>query len=382
MPQELPGRIIITSHPIFFFLSFSPIFFTFAPNFVKNILNLEVSSNISEKLLDRWEAFVEAHPHGSVLQSRFLYDLFEATRNFEPVMVYCTENDELVGIVLSVLIREADGIKGLFSSRLVVYGGPLISMEHPERSEIFSLMLRNLIHLTQRKAIFTQLRASFDLSGFDKIFTGSGFHWYPRLNLLINTSDPDQVLSGMSAARMRQVRKSLRNGATVVEPDSLRQIHDFYEILRKLYRERIKKPLPDLSFFEAFYNKVRHDKKGKIFLVLYEEKVIGGILCPFMVNKAMFEWYVCGLDEKYKSRGIYPSVLTTWAAIDFAVGNNIRIFDFMGLGKPDIKYGVRDFKLKFGGQVVNYGRYIRINRPVLYWISELGYNLLALFKKI
>ena len=80
---------------------------------------------------------------------------------------------------------------------------------------------------------------------------------------------------------------------------------------------------------------------GKVFLISYEGRIIGGIMCPFFPGKGVYEWYVCGLDEEYKSSGVYPSVLATWAAIDFAMCNDFELFDFMGVGIPGVPYGVR-----------------------------------------
>jgi len=74
--------------------------------------------------------------------------------------------------------------------------------------------------------------------------------------------------------------------------------------------------------------------------------------------------------------------MATWAAIDYALKNNIKAFDFMGVGVPDKDYGVRDFKAKFGGEQVNYGRFGRINNKFLYAITEIGFNLLALLRRI
>jgi lipid II:glycine glycyltransferase (peptidoglycan interpeptide bridge formation enzyme) len=91
---------------------------------------------------------------------------------------------------------------------------------------------------------------------------------------------------------------------------------------------------------------------------------------------------VCGLDADYRSRGIFPSVLATWAAIEHGAASDCAIFDFMGVGKPDEPYGVRDFKMRFGGTVVNYGRYIRINNQLKYAVAELGYNFLTWLKKV
>ncbi|MEE4256726.1 MAG: GNAT family N-acetyltransferase, partial [Bacteroidales bacterium] len=149
-----------------------------------------------------------------------------------------------------------------------------------------------------------------------------------------------------------------------------------------------RKPLADWSFFESFYNQSAprttnrepHTGIGIIRLIRFNDRIIGGILAPVFENKCIYEWYVCGLDREYTAQ--YPSVLATWAAIDYAAQNGIECFDFMGVGRPNIPYGVRDFKARFGGEEVNYGRLTRINNRLLYHIAELGYNVLALFKKI
>ncbi|MCK5059499.1 MAG: peptidoglycan bridge formation glycyltransferase FemA/FemB family protein, partial [Candidatus Aminicenantes bacterium] len=80
-------------------------------------------------------------------------------------------------------------------------------------------------------------------------------------------------------------------------------------------------------------------------------------------------------DGQYN--GIYPSVLATWAAIDYALKKGLRYFDFMGAGKPDQDYGVREFKSKFGGRLVNYGRFERINNKPLYLLGKLGLKVLG-----
>jgi len=103
-------------------------------------------------------------------------------------------------------------------------------------------------------------------------------------------------------------------------------------------------------------------------------------LSPVLPGKVIYEWYICGLDAEFKN--VYPSILATWAAIDYANKNNIQMFDFMGVGVPGKDYGVREFKSKFGGEMVNFGRFGRVNNKFLYGITEMGFNLLALLKKI
>ena len=113
---------------------------------------------------------------------------------------------------------------------------------------------------------------------------------------------------------------------------------------------------------------------GKYLLVKYRDKVIGGMMCPVFADKAIYEWYVCGLDEEYKEQ--YPSVMATYAAISYAKQNGIPMFDFMGAGVPDKPYGVRDFKMEFGGELVEHGRYLHVRKPLLYMIGKWGVKVL------
>jgi serine/alanine adding enzyme len=44
-------------------------------------------------------------------------------------------------------------------------------------------------------------------------------------------------------------------------------------------------------------------------------------------------------------------------------------------GKPEEEYGVRDFKAKFGGYLVNFGRNIHVHKPTWLGISKFGYQI-------
>ncbi|MDW7681251.1 MAG: peptidoglycan bridge formation glycyltransferase FemA/FemB family protein [bacterium] len=125
------------------------------------------------------------------------------------------------------------------------------------------------------------------------------------------------------------------------------------------------------AFFKSFFEK---KDLGKYFLIQFNSKIIGGIMCP-IYKGTIYEWFVCGLDGQIDN--VYPSVLATWAPIAYAANSGLKYFDFMGAGKPDDEYGVREFKSKFGGELVNYGRFVRINNPFLYNIGKIGLKVLG-----
>lgn len=359
-----------------------------------------VSSNIPHKV---WQQFIDAHPRGTAFQSPEMYALFEATDKFRPLVLGAFDhNDHLCGLLMGVFIYEKNGWAKLLSSRFVVYGGPLLSGDENQQQKTLELLLQALVKQTKHKALFIQFRSFYDLKPLIPVFNKYNFNYLDRLNYIIDTRNRETAIAKISESRRRQIRKGMEKGAKIIEPVSIDQVRAFYDILYRLYRYKIRKPLPDWSFFENFHALAKGQQNtgttrlpwqapehpgpepnnhiGIIRLIVYDNTVIGGILAPVFKKKCIYEWYVCGLDREYKDQ--YPSVLATWAGLEYAIENNIQAFDFMGVGKPGREYGVRDFKARFGGELVNYGRITRINNRFLYSIAELGYNVLALFKKI
>lgn len=86
----------------------------------------------------------------------------------------------------------------------------------------------------------------------------------------------------------------------------------------------------------------------------------------------MYGWYG-GVDRAYASYN--PGELLMWHILKWGAENGYRLYDFGGAGKPNKEYGVRDFKAKFGGELVCYGRNTCVHAPFWLRLSELGYNV-------
>jgi len=343
-------------------------------------MQFTATTNINKISVPEWDSFIKNHPNRTVFQSSEILELFEGSENFKPVPVQVSLNGKIAGILLGVIIKEYSGMIGFFTSRTVIYGGPLIDPALNDKPQVIDFLLKELIKEVKNKSIFIQFRNFFNWTDYKDVFTQNGFNYLERLNYLVDTTSEVDTRRRISSSKLRQVKKGLKAGAEIIEPENTEQVREFYDILYYLYKYKVKKPLPKWSFFEGFYKQTQNNKLGIIRLVRYNGKIIGGILSPVTKDKVIYEWYICGLDQEY--RQVYPSVLATWAAIDYALKNDIKKFDFMGVGVPDKDYGVRDFKSKFGGELVNYGRFGRINNQFLYAITEIGFNILALLRKI
>ena len=287
------------------------------------------------------------------------------------VETFCCEvrrGDALKGRIAGYIQKDGGRVKGFLSRRAVVNGGPMLAADitGSEIAELLSLCRRTL----KGKAIYVEFRNFEDYSAYRRLFEQNGFAYLPHYNFHVDTASADTVERNLGKSRKRDIRTSLRDGASVGPAQNLVEVRQLYGILERLYRTRVKTPLFPLSFFERLYAA----PFGRFLLVRYNGKVIGGTVCV-AGDGVMYEWFACGEDGVYKN--IYPSTLATYAGIQEAVACRCRRFDMMGAGAPgDGGYGVRDFKAKFGGELVEHGRFRCVLDRPLFAIGNIGVKIL------
>ena len=316
---------------------------------------------------DQWMELLISSPFSSPFQSPEYYTFINSINDFKAEVYAVAQKSKLTGLIV-VTIQKEKGVKGYFSRRGIIYGGPLLTGSGKKDAEY---LLKNTVKLLKKKVIYIEFRNYFDYSAFKTEFINNKFDYQPWLNYHLDTSDESQMIARVSSSRMLQIRKALKAGVKVTEAESVEDVITFFKILSNLYKKRVRKPLPDQEFFIEFYRQ----GIGKFFLVKYQDKIIGGIMCPIYKHKAIYELYVCGLDTEYRDQ--YPSVMATWAAMDYALKNKIPIFDFMGAGSPEKNYGVREFKARFGGNLVEYGRFVHITNHLLFFIGKAVLDVLS-----
>lgn len=316
----------------------------------------------------QWQSLVERSPYATWFQTPEAYAFYASSSDeLTPFTIGVDEDGQLMGVVVGYTTRETNPIKQLFTCRSIVIGGPLLD-ESISDNAVTALLCA--VKRVTRSSIYVETRNFHDYSRWRYIFEQCGFAYQPHLNIQVACTAEHT----MSEQRQRQVKKALKNGVVIAESQSEQEVRDWYQILRQLYRQKVRTPLWSEAFFLHFY----YNGVGKYLLVKYNGKVIGGMMCPIFAGKVIYEWYVCGLDEAYREQ--YPSVMATYAAIEYAKRNDIPMFDFMGAGLPDKPYGVRDFKMEFAGEVVEYGRYLSIRKPLLYKIGKWGVKMLKKIK--
>lgn len=318
-----------------------------------------------------WDDFVRSHARGNSFQSSIFYDFYQNASEFTPY--YCIAKDKnsqkILGGFLFVIQRKGNSLFERYFKRALIIGGPLL----PSNGErVLDGLLKVYYDFTKRRVIYSEIRNLHSWSHRIDVFLKNGFMYEAHLNYQIPLTNRD-VIAAFSKSKRRQIKMAMGNGAKVISDPDLNQVYDFYQILYDLYHQKINKPLPDWSFFKSFYENVVKNGKGKYLLIHFDGKIVGGIMLPFFQQKMVYEWYVAGLDQEYKKA--YPSILATWAGIQFAMENGFTGFDFMGAGIPSQTYGVREFKSKFGGRILNYGRFINSHYKIFHWVIKLFLKL-------
>lgn len=330
-------------------------------------MNLTTKTNDAVNL-NAWKEFLGKNRFANPFQSPAGLNYLRQLKTMD-VDVHAVEDDqgEIRSLVI-VTIQKESGIKQKFSTRGIIYAGPLLGEE-----ESAAILLKHLKSYYKKTAIYLETRNFFDYSSYKELFSSQGWSYVPWLNFHLTTDEEAPMRKRMSSSRLRQVKKGIKNGAQWREPHSIEEVRSFYKILKNLYEEKIKKPLPKWDFFESFYS----SEMGKYLLVEFDGSIIGGIMCPILEGQAIYEWYIAGKDYDFKEQ--YPSILATYAAMDYGVQNGLKYFDFMGAGAADEDYGVRDFKARFGGEEVEHGRFkIILNKP----LYKLGESALKVMSKI
>jgi serine/alanine adding enzyme len=323
---------------------------------------------------DRWRAFVERHPQGSIFHTPEMFDVFARTRNHHPtVWATLDEGGDIRALMTPVAATTLGRPLHTFTTRMVGFGGPLLA----PRSDSAAALLRLLQSYQQgigRTALFTEFRNLADTSELAPTLATAGFRHELHLNFLVDlTLDEDALWLRIKSSARRNVEKARRLGVTIAEAEQM-DIAEGYAVLRDVY-SRIRVPLPDQSMFDAAHHVLAPSGIFRMLLARIGDRTIG-VLTLLCYRDVAYYWYTGTLREDAQYRA---GDLLVWHAMQLARAEGCRTLDFGGAGKPDEPYGVRDFKAKYGGRLVDFGRDTWVPSPVRLRLATMGYEKVRRF---
>jgi serine/alanine adding enzyme len=318
-----------------------------------------------------WRHFVDEHPDGKIFHTLEMFQVFAQIKGHRPTLwAVIDANGDVLALLLPVEITLKGGVLRGLTTRVVVYGSVLYT-PGPVGQDALGILFRTYTQEVDRRVLFTELRNLSDLSDAQSILTGHGFVYEDHLNYLVNLGRSEEgIMQSMSRGTRKKIRRGLRRGqVTIEEANRPEQVGTCYELLDKTYA-RARVPLAARSLFEAAFE-VLHSRGMVKFLLARVDNTYVATSVELIYKDVIYGWYG-GMDREY---GEYlPNELLTWYILSWGAKNGYRMYDFGGAGKPDEEYGVRDFKAKFGGELVNYGRNIQVHAPIRFAVSKLGFQ--------
>ncbi len=319
----------------------------------------------------RWRNFVSEHPQGNIFQTPEMFKVFSRIDDYNPEL-WAVVNSK--GGVLALFLPVEITINKLFKSlttRAIVYGSVLCD-EGQDGKASLELLLRAYNREIHQPPIFTELRNLYDMNAVQSIFLRCGYKFEEHLNYLIDISRPvEEIFQTIGKRTRKNIRRGINQGRVLIEEVSDRkQLNASVKLIQDTYR-LAKVPLAGRLLFEAVFDQLVPKGMARFTLASVDENPAAASV-ELLYKDVVYGWY-SGLDRSYSSYN--PNELLMWNILKWGAENGFQIYDFGGAGKPGEEYGVRDFKAKFGGDLVCFGRNTYIHRPGLFNLSKAGYRV-------
>jgi len=325
-----------------------------------------VTTRLHEKA---WRDLVQNHPDANIFHTPEMHEVFSHAEHHRPSLWAGTNTTgSAVALLPTVEVALTGGVLAPWTSRAVAYGGVLY-VHDPDGNRAVAALLSAYRRGIRGRVLFTELRHACDARNLRPMLEGTGFSHEGHLNYLIRLDKPEvELWTALSKSAQQRIRSAVKKGVVVKEVTDAARCDDAYELLGQVYR-RAQIPLADRSLFQAALSLLRPLDMLRIFTAHLGEQTIG-VRFLLLHQGRMLDWYA-GVDRAFATYS--PNELLVWHALQWGQAHCFEMFDFGGAGRPDEPYGPREFKAKFGGELVNFGRDVLVHAPARLRLSRSIY---------
>ena len=329
------------------------------------------------KVLDKsdeakWEKFLKTQPLSTIHQSP-AWGHFQAKIPYRGKywIITLEEDGKIIGGTMLIKQKIRKKYSWLYAAR-----GPLLS----DLSQIQKLMPEIKKIAKKEDAIFLRIDPSLTeeidpIQGFKKIKEG----FQPQHTLILDLEkDEEELLKEMKPKGRYNIKLATKKGVkiSVADPkkvkDFQKELNDFFKVLEettkrdgfrghnKNYYKNMLETLPE---------------NAKLYLARFNGELLAATIVTFFKDTAT---YYYGASSN-KNRNVMAPYLLQWQAIQDSKKMGLKTYDFLGISPDNNKdhpwYGVTEFKLKFGGEKIDYAS------PQEYSFKKLLHILYKLIKK-
>lgn len=341
---------------------------------VTNPTTSRYSIHVPSDEISDWDAYINLHSKGSVFHTAGMESSLRATPKHTPYFIAARDNSKpnnpIVAMLASCRVDTFSERLSRFASRSIWFAEPICDADQSGADALKVLVDRHDRHVG-RKVLFSEIRP-LQSDGIERdVLVDASFEPYDYLNYVVDLSVGEEALwKGLSKNCRKQVKKCEARGVTLDKvsagPEAVRQM---YQCVSLSY-QRSGIPLAGVELFLAAIREFDSEQID-IRLARFEGKIVAsGITLKY--GDRVFAWY--GGAERVT--GLSPFSLLTWDEIKSGSREGFRFYDFGGAGVPERPYGPREFKSKFGGELVNFGRYRKANSKIVFAAAESAFRIL------
>lgn len=166
---------------------------------------------------------------------------------------------------------------------------------------------------------------------------------------LTKAQNEDELFMLLNNDARRCVRKSRKDGLIIRPAESVDELKEFYSVYNEF---TVKKGFMSRGFLyqKALWDEFISQGNGRLFLAIYQKKIIGGII-NIMFGRKCLDMHM-GTPYKYRKLQTYYAYV--WESIKWAKKNGCIWYSFRGVGAtPSQEF----FKRKFSPQIVSMAGY-------------------------
>ena len=321
---------------------------------------MEIAREVSES---SWMDFVYECPGFNLFQSPAFYHVLERTRGYRPHVLTSSKDGTIQAVLVSVLVSYLHIKFNRFVTSALILGGPL------GEPAFFPALLEAHDSIASRGAVLSQIRNVHPPESRETI-TNSGYVWTDQLDYVIDLrKDEEDLLRAMSKSRRKNLSIADESDLHAVQL-SARDKDEIYAVLRQTY-SRAGIPLADRSLFDSALDAL--PRSGDLWAV--GARHVNDLCALRLVLRWkdwLFDWYAGSTDV---GRRLHADEWLLWRILRDGIKEGCHTFIFGGAGEPDKPYGPREFKRRFGGEMVNPGRFEKVYHPVMLRGAEFGYRV-------
>jgi CelD/BcsL family acetyltransferase involved in cellulose biosynthesis len=318
---------------------------------------------------EAWDRFVDQHPKGSIFHLSSMIRACHAARGHN-VLPLAAVNDmgEITALLVAVRVQTLPDPFGRVSSRSIFYAEPLCHDDSGSIDALSKLIARHDKHVGGR-VLFSEVRPLLAPGPERSALELCGYEFQEYLNYVVDLSPPlEELWTKLRKSARRGVRQCEKRDFHIRELDTPDSIEQLYQFLKGTYRNA-RVPLADQSLFDAAFTEL-HPRGLLKLIATYDGDRPVAMDSLLNYKGRSFAWYG-GLE---RITGVSPFDYLQWYELAWAKEHGFELYDFGGAGWPNEPYGVREYKAKFGGELVCYGRYRKVYSPWKFRLAERAYE--------